>query len=443
MERLFDSIMDELKPRDAENAASFSEKPNLMKKSEPSTVCVTVSEDGLEASIRADSAGEGGSYPISALEKAIEDSGVCFGVIPAVLMEMAVEGIYGEARVFALGIPSIKGEDGQLNELFQKNKYSIVAEGTALCEVIPPKSGCNGRDVYGQTIYAERGKSYRLPAGLNTRVSSDKTRLFAGISGLLTEENGKYCVKSEYVLDEVKKGEKIDFFGDITIRGNIEDGAEVSCGKTLTVGGSVTGARLLAEKLVVSGTCVKSRLNAESMELSDCSGCTIDSAVLLKCGELEECTTVSSGEILCGEILGGKTDCAGRISCKRISAEGRGITELFLGNVQRLKSDKERLEGLLAQANEDIEKIEAKREELPENAEILKLCEQRKGEKRRLTARFEQTEAALSTAADSLLRVSDRLEKGVLINHGEFRRTVDRERGAATVYANKLGVVIG
>lgn len=443
MERLFDSIMDEYKLRDAENAASFSEKINMMEKTDLSTVCVTVSEDGLEASIRADSAGGSGGYSVSALEKAIKDSGVCFGVMPAVIMEMAVEGICGESRVFARGIAAIKGEDGELNELFQKNKFSIVAEGTALCEVVPPKSGKNGRDVYGQTIYAERGKSYRLPAGLNTRISSDKTRLFAGISGLLTEENGKYCVKSEYVLDEVKKGEKIDFFGDITVRGDICEGAEVSCGKTLTVGGSVTGARLIAEKMVISGECKDSRLNADGMELSDCYGCTIDSAVLLKCGKLEECTTVSSGEILCGEILGGKIDCAGRISCKRIGSEEHEITEIFLGNVQRLKGDREKLERLLVQIADDIEKVEAKRVEMPENAEILKLYEQCKGEKHRLSARLEQTEAALETVADSTMRVSDRLGKGVLITHGEFRRNIEHEYGAVTVYANHFGVVIG
>lgn len=443
MERLFDSIMDEFKPRDAEKAASFSEKVNMTEKNELSTVCVTVSEDGLEASIRADSAGGSGSYPVSALEKAIKDSGVCFGVMPAVLMEMAVEGICGESRVFARGIAATKGEDGELNELLQKSDFLIVAEGTALCEIVPPKSGKNGRDVYGQTIYAERGKSYRLPIGLNTRLSSDKTRLFAGISGLFSEENGKYCVRSKYVTDEVKKGEKIDFFGDITVRGNIEEGAEISCGKTLTVGGSVTGARLIAEKLTVSGECKDSRLNAEGMELSDCYGCTIDSAVLLKCGKLEECETISSGEILCGEVLGGKIDCAGRLSCKRIGSEEHELTELFLGNVQRLKSDKEKLERLIVQITDDIGKVEAKREEMPENAEILKLYEQCKGEKRRLSARLEQTESALETAADSTMRVSDRLGKNVMITHGEFRRNTNRERGAAVVYANNLGVVIG
>lgn len=446
MERLFDSIMDELKPRSAENAASFSEKPNMTEETVLSTVCVTVSEDGLEASIRADSAGGSGSYPVSALEQAIKDSGVCFGVMPAVIMEMAVEGICGEARVFARGIPSTKGEDGELimiMELPKEKEQVIIAEGTELCEVIPPKRGTNGRDVYGQAIPAERGKSYRLPKGLNTRTNKEKTRLFAGISGVLTGENSRYTVRSEYVTDEVKKGEKIDFFGNITVRGNICEGAEVSSGKTLKVGGSVNGARLISEQLTVSGECTKSRLNAESMELSDCEKCTIDAAVTLKCGRLEECTAVSSGEMVCTEILGGTTDCAGRISCKKIGSPEHEITELFLGNVQRLKTDKEKIEKRLEQAAEDIEKIEAKRGELPENAEILKLYEQRKCDKRRLTARLEQTELAIEAAADSSLRVTEKLSKNVLITHGEFRRNIEKEYGAVSVYANKYGVVIG
>ncbi len=442
MERLFDSIKDELNSPDAENAASFSEKVKITGHTRLSAITVTVSEDGLEASIRADSADGSGSYSVSALEQAVKDSGVCFGIKPAVLMEMATRGICGESRVFAHGIPAIKGEDGKLNELFQKNKLSIVAEGTVLCEILLPENGTNGRDVYGQVIRAERGKSYRLPAGINTRISEDRTRLFAGISGLLTEENGKYCVRSEYVADEVKKGEKIDFFGDVTIRGSIAEGAEVSCGKTLTVGGSVTDARLVAEQIEISGECKNSRLNAEGMALSDCFGCTIDAAVLLKCGSLEECTTTGSGEIICTELLGGKIDCAGRLSCKRIGTKGQEPIEVFLGNVQRLKSDREKLKRLLDKAADDIRKIELKREEMPENAEILKLYEQRKSEERRLSARLEQTEAALDAAADSTLRVSERLGKNVSIIHGEHHRIIDRERGAATVYANNLGIAI-
>lgn len=443
MERLFDSIMDEFKLRDAENAALFSEKPNITRQIEPSSVCVTVSEDGLEATIRVDSEDESGSYPVSTLEQAIADSGVCFGVTPAVIMEMAAEGICGESRVFAHGIAPTGGKDGQLIELFPKNKLSIVAEGTKLCEIIKPERGKNGIDVYGQVILAERGRQYRLPADTNTRADSNKTCLFAAISGLVTEENGKYAVSDEYVTDEVKKGEKIDFFGNITVRGNVYEGAEISCGKTLTVGGSVNGAKLIAERVVVSGECKNSRLNAEGMELSDCSDCTIDAAVLLKCGALENCTTVSSGEIICGEILGGETDCAGRISCKRVDSEEHAFTELVLGNVQRLKSDIEKLKKLLAKAADDIEKIGEKRVEMPENAEILRFYEQRKSEEHRISARLEQAEAAIEAAAGSTLRVSDRLSKGVLITHGEFRRNIEREYGAVTVYANNFGVVIG
>ncbi len=445
MERIFDSIKGELNSPDAENAASFSENNKINDHTRLSSVTVTVSENGLEAAIRAEAAGGSGSYSVTELEQAVRDSGVCFGVKPAVLMDMAVNGICGRSVVFASGIPAENGTDGRLTELYENTGAAVVvAEGAALCEITPPTSGRSGRDVYGKTICAKAGRSYRLPIGSNTRVSDDGTRLFAAASGVLTVEKGKYCVRDEYVTDEVKKGEKIEFFGDVTVRGGVCEGAEIRCGKTLSVGGEVTGARLSAARLIISGSCAESELSAESMELGDCEDCTLDAAVLLKCGRLANCGTLCDGELFCGEICGGKTDCAGRISCKRAGTSEKLTTEIILGNAARLKKDAEKLNARLEQAASDIEKIRAKQSEIPEKAEaeLLRIYERRSAEQKRLAERLEQTEAAISAAADSTLRVSERLFAGVTIAHGEFRRSVDSARGSATVYANHLGVVI-
>lgn len=465
IERLFDSIIDELKqPGSVSPAAPFLDiDRNKAGKDGVFTVSVTVLENGLSARICATAMEPlNGSYPVEALNRAIREKGIVFGIDADKLLEMALGGIYNTEVEFARGNAPVDGEDGRivpLVELSEAGELYPVKAGTALCRIEPPTLGINGTDVFGNVIRAKRGRACTAPTGLNTRLSADGSRLVAGISGTLAPQGGRYCMSDEFIVkgDVDRKNGKLDFFGNITVRGNVYKGADIRCGGKIRIYGSVSDAELSAKSVEIAGECVNTRITAESMILADCRQCGLRCMGTIKCGSLYECDVVCDGDIFCtenyGVICGGKIDCAGCIVCTSAGTRMHEKTEIILGNSVRLESEKTELEEKLANIDAEINKIEEKLDEsadydnLSEHdreliAAAVRIKNRREEEREPILVRIAKITEVISGAGGSSLRATRALHPGINVTIGGYRREVEKEYAGAVICGNHLGIVI-
>lgn len=459
MERLFDSIIDGLnQPVGESPAASFLNTNS----SSDVTVNITVSSDGLSAAICVKTADPTrGSYPVEALNRAIREKGVVFGVQAGKLLKMALNGIYDTEVEFARGTAPIDGDDGRivpLVELPEAGELYPVKAGTALCRIEPPTSGINGTDVFGNVIRAKRGKACAVPTGANTCLSGDCAELVAGISGALTLRSGCYCMSDEFVIegDVDRKNGKLDFFGNITVRGNVHKGAQMRCGGKIKIYGAVSEAELSAKSVEIAEESSGTKITAESMVLADCRECGLRCTGTIKCGSLYECDVICDGDIFCtenyGVICGGKIDCEGRIVCTSAGTRMHEKTEIILGNAARLESEKAALKEKLSKIDAEISKISEKLGEqaggdISEHdreliAAAQRIKNRREEEREPISARLEKIAEIISSAGSASLRAARALHPGVSVSLGIYHRDVEKEYAGAAIYGNHLGIVI-
>lgn len=138
-------------------------------------------------------------------------------------------------------------EDGNVN--FKKlSIISSVKEGDLLAEIVPHIEGQEGKNLSGVTIQAKKTKPLRIKYGKNTKISEEKTQLFAGADGLVKVIDGKIIVYDVFeVPNHVGNSTgDIDFNGSVVVHGNIITGFTVKAAGDVEVNGVVEGATIIA-----------------------------------------------------------------------------------------------------------------------------------------------------------------------------------------------------
>lgn len=93
-------------------------------------------------------------------------------------------------------------------------------------------------------IKGKDGKPPHIPAGKNTVLSEDKTKLLADIDGEVVYEGNKFNVKNLLTINHDVDNSigNIDFTGDILIKGDVREGYSVKAEGDVTIFGTVEGA---------------------------------------------------------------------------------------------------------------------------------------------------------------------------------------------------------
>lgn len=171
-------------------------------------------------------------------------------------------------------------EDGSI-DFRQRSRAPAVSEGDLIGTFTPPSAGAPGRDVLGRDIPAMRPQRVDVIAGAHVReeVQGDIVRYYAEQGGEVISDNQMQVSRNRTLrrlrlsVSQVVNVDgdvdystgNIDFSGDVVIRGSvqslfsvraegsvhisgyIEDGAVVSAGKDIMVGGGVLGAATQVE----------------------------------------------------------------------------------------------------------------------------------------------------------------------------------------------------
>lgn len=226
-----------------------------------------------------------------------------------------------------IGISSLRDYSQETVDLHEVSQFINVRAGQVLCEVPPPpKDGCN---VFGQSLAAPS-----CPFQLGDRVGLDPhnlSRVIASQPGCVRFLNGRLSVEQHLEIPgdlDFKTG-NIDFFGDVTVHGNVLDGFHIKSAKNVVIDGGVGVATLeAAGNLTIKGgvngghkgsLLCGGDLQAHYLHMVsvDCGG---DVVVDIEC---HDSTVVAMGSVTVnrGGIIGGKVTAGTDVRAGFLGAE--------------------------------------------------------------------------------------------------------------------------
>ena len=228
---------------------------------------VYISKDKLEARITI--RGQKEAFPSSAeIYKALQENGVRFGIDRAVLEQMAAarKAVYKE--IIARGRPPQFGKQAVIEwripthftlqtttdnarriDFKKAAPFERVVENQVLATKTEPEPGTDGKAVTAETL-SSLGNNIRFPAGRNTHISEDGSRLLANISGNAFFENGLVHVDRIYhIRGNVSYATgNVKFDGPVVIEGDVRSGFRVEARDSVYISGNVEAANIYSQR---------------------------------------------------------------------------------------------------------------------------------------------------------------------------------------------------
>ena len=229
---------------------------------------VHVSEDGMKAWIFLYPPKEGGEpYSRDLIMQFLTENKVLKGYHTSNIAAIAKKGVYGREILVAQGTEPIEGRNGYYEFFFDtsdKRKPAIREDGTvdyssmssltnvqegSLIAIYHHAVNCkNGFDVFGKEIQTKASRD--LPALRGRGITNDKNpdEYYATVSGKIDYVDGHIDIKNVHEVSgdvDLTTG-KVEFFGDIHIKGNVGTGVVVRASRNVVIDGVVEAAEVYA-----------------------------------------------------------------------------------------------------------------------------------------------------------------------------------------------------
>lgn len=214
------------------------------------------------------------------VENILTDKGIVFGI-----KEDAIEKITKEREIknliIAQGEEAVNDVDDKLEIKFEgsrkrnvegdsketidyRNMYSIdnVAAGEYIAELIVGKEGKDGTNIFGNAIPRKVKKSIALKTAEGCVIEGRYVK--ALIDGQPTIKNGTFSIHKvlQTPSDVDLKSGNINFIGDVQIARNVKEGMKVEAGNTLSIGGNVESATIVAQgETDIKGSIINSTIS--------------------------------------------------------------------------------------------------------------------------------------------------------------------------------------
>ncbi len=224
------------------------------------------------------------------LLKAIKDERVVYGLDESVIPRLIDEP--ETWHTVAEGLNVKQGKNGWVEPLFKggvksvsysedeskvdfRTRYEIeqVDQGDIIAIIHSPVPGEEGKKVTGVEIYPDPVSRVEVNCENGTRLSEDEKQVIATRKGVPMYKKGRthllrvddiYTHKGDV---DIKSG-NIDFRGHFKIMGDVTEGMKVSADGDIEIGGSSSGAELLAGgSIVLKGNCIKCKVQAGWVDL--------------------------------------------------------------------------------------------------------------------------------------------------------------------------------
>lgn len=469
-------------PEDVPEEEDESDKNDAAEEEQDAAVIVDISHDRMSVTVRYDTSTGTRLPSAEAVEQALADSGVVYG-IDADAIRSGIEGF--SPFIAAKGKPPRNGENARIERHFDlgvkgrpkvdehdrvnykdMNLFVLVHKGDVLAVRIPQTPGEQGKDVCGNDVAARNGRPIPMPQGKNTEVVDENT-LIASIDGQIVDKGRKIDVDPHLVIrDSVGVGTgNIDFAGSVEIKGNVEAGFVVRATGDIEIGGMISGGDVEGRNVMISGGVNgmnRGKVRAkEDVHASFAENAVIECGGTLYLSDVALHSTLSAGKRILledrrGMITGGSSAAGEEIRCKIVGNQAFVVTRMTVGVNPELerkyrllckdyKESKQRLKQITQMLN-TLNKIDISR--LPQERidQINALTRSQfplAGKLKRDESEIKRLEEELSKMQNGRIRVSDTIYPGARISIHSIMMNVQSEIKRATLTVKDDHVDIG
>lgn len=233
---------------------------------------VEISQDGMKAVLHMEPPSERNPYTVDETISYIKSQGVVNGIsfstveeavemrryykdIPVAEGRVPRDGVNGYYDFFfdtgTIKKPTIRS-DGSVDYSSMTVIHS-VRTGDKLAVYHPAVAGEHGYDVRGRELRCKPGKELPTLKGSGFELCFDGVTYVASQEGRVDYRDYKLTVTDLYELRgdlDLVTG-RIDFLGDVVVKGNVRSGTTIRASKSITVEGSVEAATLISEGDIV------------------------------------------------------------------------------------------------------------------------------------------------------------------------------------------------
>ena len=318
-------------------------------------VTVAVAEDKMSATVRIDDPGEE-KYTVPEIVDSLRKNKVITGIHVDKILEMVNNNIYEEDIVVAEGKPCVPAEEGYYEFFFDTEehktptiredgtadyasvgRFESVKEGQLIAVYHPAKQGKNGYNVLGMEIVVKFAKELPGLRGQHIRKDEEKQEYYAECAGKISlkEYNIEILDVHEINEDVTMLQGKVEFYGDIVINGDVENGVVIRAGRNVVINGTVGAASIFAGGDIILQKGIqgagRGKASARGNVFSDfVEYAKVDAGQDVYANSVINSNIATSGSVVIsgkhGSIIGGETHGL------------RGITANAAGNMNEVKT---------------------------------------------------------------------------------------------------------
>ncbi|MBQ9238799.1 MAG: FapA family protein [Treponema sp.] len=423
-------------------------------------LAVDVTKDDMLATITATSPGIGGAEISSEMiHRFLKIQGVVAGINEDKIAEFVDNPVYNIPYEVAAAVLPVDGQDAYIAYHFETDPTKLraredetgqvnfknlnliqnVVAGQALAQKVPAEKGRSGKTLAGRYLEAKNGKDIAIPLGQNTRLDSDGLTVLADVDGQVLIVAGKITVQPLLQLDGVNiKTGNVKFLGTVIIKGNVEDGFDVTASGNIEIGGTVGKCTIIAEGdiIVQQGIFGKEtgfiktgkNLWAKFIQATKVEA---EENVFVNDSIMGSSVTAMRNIILSGkkaQITGGHLFATEEICARNIGSPGGGSeTVLEVGFDPRAKQQLEELQGKQAELMKELEAIELDVTNLENQKQVRRALPKDKEDKlAELQKRAWDIDAESSTITGEIEKLQEHLRE---------LKAVGKVKASGTVYS--------
>ena len=455
-----------------------------------SEISVFISEDKMSASVVVKPPKKGAAPPLPEdIEAELIAAGVLYGINQDTIERLLSGREYEKKVLVAEGAAPVHGSSGEIRYHFNPNRgkpylemefgrinlkelnfIENKKEGDLLAELLPPVQPKDGKTVTGEILPADTASNVvTLKGGKNTRLSEDRTALYAAADGNVRrlEPKGTVIIEPVVTVDNVNyETGNIYFDGSVVVNKGIADGFVIEADGDIQVGRGVGKATLKAGGNIL----LKTGINGNKEGHIECGGNLfakyVESSTIICKGHLlaEEAImhsrlSVWKHCVLNGrrsEIIAGNLIVGGSLWCKKLGSIYEAPTTVAIGIPPELLTEYRDAKKMVEEKQEQYNNIEEKLEQIEraiaDGHQENKLFEARRqltstaadisGELPVLRHTINELRSQLRASRRSIVVVEDTMYKNVTIIFGNMEyRAPDKGVRKTILKAGEKNVV--
>jgi len=448
---------------------------------------VRITEDDMEAWLYLVPPENGQEYSKETLLSILEDNGVKAGFISSNISAMVKKEVYEREILVARGAQPEDGTEGFYEYFFKKDgiiepkfredgsidysSFSVlqnIQKDAILAIYHPSLKGKAGYNVRGKFIPQKRLAELSPLKGKGFYRKADEPDVYlALVGGKIEYKNDMISIESTHVIEGnvTSVNGKIEFFGDILVKGNVETGVIIRTAKSLTINGNVEAVTIYAGGDVILRKGIQGANKAKIFAKGSVYAEFIEHTTIEALGNVKANVIMNSFVeaekivILTGKkgmLIGGYTHATESFEAVTVGNEVEVKTVIHVGNkpevLEKKKSLqqseqylKEELENLVHELNQ-IKKLLRENPDIPVlEGELKKVLARRNDIVRKmegLQEEFEKVESEIERGKNAFIKINGSVYRGTTVCIGKNQHIL--QNGTCYMkYTNLDGRLIG